>query len=88
MRIIWRGYGANVIVAQEGPEALWANDELLPILLHLFSKQPDSCPVRVVVVGVEVFCRDEVSNLAAISVLLPVDREMSLHKVYFFFNFQ
>ena len=71
MRIIWSGYGANVIVAQKGAKAFWANDELLPILLQFLSKQPDASPVCVVVVGVEVVRRYEISDLTTISVFLP-----------------
>ena len=73
--VVWRGHGADVIVAQEGAETLRADDELLPILLQLLSKQSDSCPVRVVVVIVEVLRIYEVTNLTAVSMLLPAGKD-------------
>ena len=75
MGVVWRGYGADVIVAQKGAETLRADDELLPILLQLLSEQSDSCLVCVVVVIVEVLRIYEVPNLTAVSILLPAGKD-------------
>ena len=79
MGVVWRGHGADVIVAQEGAETLWADDELLPILLQLLSKQSDSCPVRVAVVIVEVLRIYEVPDLTAVSILLPAGKDETMN---------
>ena len=78
MGVVWRGHGADVIVAQKGAETLRADDELLPILLQLLSKQSDSCPVRVVVIIVEVLRIYKVPNLTAVSIFLPAGKDKTI----------